>query len=171
MTEDYRCRAAARSDHRWRMAGHDPTTFDHESVARDVRTATDLIESVVVGRKPLHLICSSQGLPKPASHTSVARRTASSSGAGRRLRRNGFSESRPTCQSPCAHVLWAAERMSALDDPGPIRGGSARRSANYFGCSGVHSGDPETQRNERYRLAGSQRYDRRFRRSDFRPVT
>jgi hypothetical protein len=142
-----------------------PYSIEANSVARDVRTATDLIDSVVVGRKPLHLICSSSGFAKSSityqrckAHGIVKFEPDAKTGPS-----GFFSESRPTRANVLAHVLWeCVQRNVALllmDDPGHVEVLDICKTA--FGMQRECILEtPEIKRNERYRQAGSNKYDR-----------
>jgi len=145
-----------------------PYYINTNRVARDVRTATDLIASVVVGRKSLQLICSPSGFAK----TSITMQQCKAHGitkwaAGVKLRGNGFFlDSRPTKAIAAVRSIHECMQIQAamllLDDPGPIAKSEAILDVlkTSFGAQRECTlGTPESTKNDRYRLAGSLRYD------------
>jgi hypothetical protein len=137
-------------------------------VARDMRIAIILIEAVVSGRKPLQLICSPSGFAK----TSITLQRCKWHGIGVQKPgvkppRNGYLiESRPTKAIAAVRSIYACMQIRAamllLDDPGPIARNEAVLDVlkTSFGVQRECILETaESTRNERYRLAGSQRYN------------
>ena len=128
-----------------------------------MRTAIDLIDAVVEGRKPLHLICSSTGFAK----SSITFQRCKAHGIVKfepdvKTGRAAFSAS-PThpCQCPgaCPVGMRATECCAFAHGRSGSRG-SARYLKTAFGMQRECILEtPEIKRNERYRQAGSNKYD------------